>query len=142
MRNAAWLLLLAGCSAKHEAATGREFFEKARAADAPTFWRMMSRDTQRFMTEIVQARLDRGPREREKLREEGGESDDPAILAPRVFHRRLAASFEEFRDERAEGDRVILVTRSREWVLVREDGFLKLDWKATLQREFEPRSSP
>jgi len=147
------LLLLPGCRGKREATTGREFLERISTAlrepDPSGFWKLMSEDTRRFMIEIVQQRVEVAKikeQERTALTEDaGGElaSQDPEKLAARVFHSKMARSRYEFVDEREEGGQVVVRYRGvakgvQEWILVREEGGLRLNLRASMKREYRP----
>lgn len=154
-----WILVVAfgfsvaGCRAKHEATSGKEWFEKAITAskgkDVETTWKMMSKKSQDRFVEQAKSQQERAKTSaeaKESLRKSTGvEGDpttlDPAALAKAILKKRMetdAAQYDKvkFVEEKTEGDKVILITQEEgkekeEIVLVKEDGFLKADFEAT-----------
>jgi len=160
-----WILVLpavaaiGSCRAKHEASTGKEFFEKMRKAekdqDAETLWKMMSKNTQEALVQRAKSELDdaKGSTEaKDNLKKLAGvEADpmamDPLALAKAILKKRLeleAGRSEKIKllEEKTEGDKIILVTQEEgqereETVLIKEDGFLRADFQATAARQFK-----
>lgn len=153
------LALVVGCSGKHEAKSGKDFFEKMKKAekdqDVDTMWKMMSKKTQEFFLkgvegELKSAKTDEKTKERLKKRT-GVEADPTTLSAEELVKGMLKESLkeraakpeeEQFVEEKSEGDNVILVTQvsgkeKREVVLVRESGYLKYDMEASEKREEE-----
>jgi len=150
---AACALSVVGCRAKHEATTGKEFFEKAHKAkkekDVETVWKMMSKRSQEILVEAAKSQLERAkesPEARESLKKSSGIEGDPTTLEPVALAKALMKRHTEkdasridkvrFVEERTEGDKIILVTQEEgedkeELVLVKEDGFLRADMEAT-----------
>lgn len=160
MRRWAWLMvvgLLAGCKAKHEASSGKEWLEKfqaaAKAKDAETCWKMFSKDTQKQMTDSAKSikemagkskDMDKTMKETLKLDKNPSECGEEELAKKMMFGKDGAGDEMgkvKFVEEKSEGDKVILVTQTEgkdkkdEVVLVKEDGYLKLDMKAMMERE-------
>lgn len=159
-----WMIVLiglsvTGCRAKHEATSGKEFFEKMRKAekdkDAETLWKMMSKNTQDILVQTAKSELE-GAKASAEAKENlkkltGVEGDpttmDPLALAKAILKKRLEleqgrAEKIKLLEEKAEGDKIILVTQEEgqekmETVLVKEDGFLKADFEASAARKFK-----
>ena len=158
-----WILVLpavaaiGSCRAKHEASTGKEFFEKMRKAekdqDAETLWKMMSKNTQEALVQRAKSELEgaKGSAEaKENLKKLAGVDPtamDPLALAKAILKKRLeleAGRSEKIKllEEKTEGDKIILVTQEEgqereETVLIKEDGFLRADFQATAARQFK-----
>jgi hypothetical protein len=146
----ATLALFAGCRAKHEASSGKEWLEKfqsaAQARDADTCWKMVSKDTQRLFVESVRQIREitkQGGEGAEMLRRDFGlekRIDDysDVELAQRMLMRKEQTLKSAFVEEKSEGKLVFLTidrAGTRETMaLVEEDGCLRYDMKATLEK--------
>lgn len=157
MAAAGLLALVLGCSGKHEAKSGKDFFEKRKKAekdqDVETMWKMMSKKTQEFFVKGMEEQIKGAksdPKSLERLKKQAGVDGDPTAMSATDLVKALLkaglkekkAEDEKFVEEKPEGDTVVLVTQveggeKRETILVREDGYLKFDMEATEKREEE-----
>jgi hypothetical protein len=149
-------ILVAACKKPHEATSGKEFFEKfikaSQNKDAETVWKMMSKATQEAGLARARASIEaakKNPEVAKSITDSLGIAD-PANVDPTTFsiaslrkwlEREGAAQTAKVRfvEEKKEGDLVIVVSEEEgkgrdELVLVREDGYLKLDSEASGKR--------
>ena len=155
------LACVAGCHAKHEATTGKEFFEKMQKAakdkDAETIWKMMSKKTQEAMVKSMKDQVEYAKKTAEMktelvkmLKESTGIEGDPLAMDPEALAKAqlkkglekdsAKADKSKFIEEKKEGDLVILVIEEEgkdkhEIALIKEDGFLKMDMEALMNHK-------
>jgi hypothetical protein len=148
-------LLVIGCSSKHEASTGKEFFEKSLKAtkekDGATLWKMMSKKTQEFMTKMMQDQIDNAKKSDEnkkRMKDLYGIEGDPttmkledlciAMIQKQTEKDTKDLDKTKFIEEKKEGESVIVVIETdgkrAEMVLIKEEGSLKMDMDAMRKR--------
>jgi len=151
------LVVVGGCSSKHEASTGKEWLEKFQAAagaqDVETVWKMHTKASQEFMSEKYSDWMEVAKSDPEGLKQlkKSTGLDDPSTrsgeeLAKAFLKALLKKKDDEmhpgkyvFVSEKKEGEQVILVLKIKgkkeEFVLLEEDGYLKFDIPETGRRE-------
>ncbi len=155
------LAVTLGCGGKYEAKSGKDFFSKIQKAqkeqDVDTLRKMMSKKSQDTLLEAMKTQVEAvktDAKQQEKFQKELGLTEDPstmkledvvkALLKQELKENAKDADKEQFVEEKAEGETVILVTQEagkekKEIVLVRENGYLKWDMEASDKREEQKR---
>ena len=156
MRRGLWVAaltaLVAGCKAKHEATSGKEWLRKYQAAaknnDADTCWKMISRESQGHFSDAVKnikETLKSGGPAAEMFRKGWQLEKDIAAYSDEELAKKMLMRKEQeesvkstFVEEKAEGNNVLLTVdrggARQTMVLIKEEGSLKYDFKATMEK--------
>ncbi len=139
-------VLFAGCGAKHEASTGKEWHEKFSAAvkekDADTSWKMLSKGMQKELTDSAKT-VKEMAEDQKTLKEKFEVDADPKTISDEDLAKKMLFGKDgmnevtewSFVSEKADGDNIAVTCKKDDkekvFVLIKEDGSLKFDMEAT-----------